>query len=118
MTTREQITDLLERVEGATADDQYSTIYTVLSKLWPEAPPAVWGMLSAGGYESVALALLACVLPGWCKSVVDLSPDELCEAYVWQRGWTHNIKGTGITGALAILSAMLRAMIAEMSDAS
>jgi len=69
-----------------------------------------------GAWESLALALLGRVLPGWCKSVVDLSPDEPCEAYVWQRGWTHNIKGTGITGALAILSAMLRALIAEMSD--
>ena len=112
---REQITDLLERVEGATAGDERDVLYDAIVLFWADVGAPPYRFLKAGAYTDCALALLARVLPGWCKSIVDLSPDELCEAYVWQRGWTHNIKGTGATGALAILSAMLRAML-EMSD--
>jgi hypothetical protein len=59
-----------------------------------------------------ALALCERVLPGWCRSVVDLTP-ELCEGYVWERFSTGNIQGKAKTPALALLAAILRALILE-----
>jgi hypothetical protein len=56
-----------------------------------------------------ALALVDRVLPGWCKSAVDLRP-EPCEGYVWERGHVGNIQGKAPTPALAVLVAMLRAL--------
>lgn len=65
-----------------------------------------------------ALSLLERVLPGWCKSVVDLRP-EPCEGYVWRRGnGIGNVQGTAATPALALVLAGLIALQREAFPAA
>lgn len=83
-------------------------------RLW-DCPSPIRQNRAVTASVDAALALVERVMPGWCKSVVDLRP-ELCEGYVWERGHVGNIQGKAPTPALAIVLAMLRALEATRSD--
>ena len=115
MTTRQQITDLLERVEGATGAsfDLFVRIVRACG-VYDDMDARFWDLLRAGAYTDAALALLARVLPG---RVVRLSISErVSTAQLTSPLRDDGARHAGSTPALAILSAMLRALIAEMTD--
>jgi hypothetical protein len=128
--TKSRLTELLERVEAASGADReldaLIACHFVFKSLRPATAADVilnyvprpgdiktdMGFLMADPYTAsldAALALVDRVLPGWCKSAVDLRP-EPCEGYVWERGHVGNIQGKAPTPALAVLAAMLRAL--------
>ena len=131
MATREQLTDLLARVEGAT-EPSIHLFFDVARATYPDAYPAGWiydqalaewrfltfqKFVGICAWESAALALLGRVLPGWSWSLRS-SPGEFTRASVWRSGEVTCVDAirSDNQSALAILSAMLRALIAEMTD--
>jgi hypothetical protein len=119
--TKSRLTELLERVERASGED--NDLDALIGIHLAGFKPTVRLGHELLGNERVvpancprytasldaALALVDRVLPGWCKSAVDLRP-EPCEGYVWERGHVGNIQGKAPTPALAVLAAMLRAL--------
>ena len=140
--TREQLTDLLERVEGATgADREIDALFVAVlnnAQLRPYPPSDDFGPKNRWQFWSLdgahflgnegtpkfkvepitasldaALALLARVLPG---RVVRLSISErVSTAQLTSPLRDDRARHAGSTPALALLSAMLRAML-EMTD--
>jgi hypothetical protein len=119
--------DLLARVESAT-ESGVDLFLSVGVALLPDTFPCTidhnhervqwkvrWtGWLGEGAFTEAALALVERVLPGWRWMVRRIEPSEFPSfgAYVEQVDGEHFWR-TGSTPALAILSALLKALIAQ-----
>ena len=106
--TREQLTDLLARVEGATGADREIDV-----ALFRAAGPTVLIQEDYTASLDAALALLGRVLPGW---VWEVSSGRSGLPWAVLSGDGRSAGGEAKTPALSILSAMLRALIAENPD--
>lgn len=117
--TPADLASLLERVEKATADDQWDLLRAVRQALVPisEASSAedddsayrYAAMLDANAYESAALALVGRVQPGWGWAA---SAEN--KAWLWSpekpSPKRQNV-ANGATPALALIAALLRSLM-------
>lgn len=109
---------LLERVEGAMAQDQWQVIRDIALALVPDDPSTrvrVNALCDAGAPVDAALALIGRVLPGWWVQHLGQN----------LAGWGVRIETQGLsiplsnrlliapTPALALCAALLAAMIGE-----
>lgn len=118
---RSQLSELLERVEGATADQQWALVRDaarLLLDIDDMARARINQLCDAGGFTDAAVALVARVLSGWtwCLGYDENGAGKFYDAIIYSPdAKIDSGEQTAKAPALALLAAMLKALLSHPS---